>query len=300
MKYLSPSDAPRVDGRTIDAREERRKVSDLEGKVAFITGAARGQGRSHAVELAKRGVDIIGIDICKQIEPVAYPMSTEEDLNETVRLVEGHGRTMISGIADVRDQQSMRTVLEQGVAQLGRLDIVIANAGVMFHGVPKELDDFAFQVALDVMLTGVWNTLRVSTPIMQEKGNGGSVVIISSTAGLKPAVAGTGGGNFGYASAKTALIGLGRMYSKVLGPDNIRVNTVHPTGVNTPMLVGFHEWAAEQLDGHARQGLSNMLPGVSTIEPIDVSNAIIWLVSETGRYVTGSQIPVDAGALQRG
>jgi SDR family mycofactocin-dependent oxidoreductase len=272
-------------------------MASVEGKVAFITGAARGQGRSHAVRLAEEGADIIGVDICKQVSTVTYAMSTAEDLAETVALVEKTGRRMVSFEVDVRDQDGLLDAVTEGVGQLGRLDIVLANAGTMFQGLASGRDNEAFRDAIDIMLVGVWNTLQATIPTLIEQGDGGSIVITSSTQGLRGMVAGTNGGNFGYAAAKHGVVGLMRMYANLLAPHWIRVNTVHPCGVDTPMLAGFHESAAK-IDPKLARDIGNALP-VPLIEASDVSNAILWLVADTGRYVTGITLPVDAGLLVR-
>ncbi|MCW2495161.1 mycofactocin-coupled SDR family oxidoreductase [Jatrophihabitans sp.] len=272
-------------------------MGTLEGKVAFITGAARGQGRSHAVRLAEEGADIIGVDICDQISTVTYPMASRDDLDETVEMVEKLGRRMVTSVVDVRDEQALSAALAEGVESLGRLDIILANAGIMFQGLGQGRDHEAFRDAIDVMLVGVWNTIQAGLPTLVEQGDGGSIVITSSVNGLKGMVAGTNGGNFGYAAAKHGVVGLMRMYANYLAPHSIRVNTVHPTGVDTPMLVGFDTSAATANPALAA-GLGNPMP-VGRIEPIDVSNAIVYLVSDAGRYVTGVALPVDAGMVNK-
>jgi SDR family mycofactocin-dependent oxidoreductase len=271
-------------------------MGTLDGKVAFITGAARGQGRSHAVTLAAQGADVVAFDLCEQVDSVAYPMSTEADLAETARQVEALDRRVVTHKGDVRNPDDIEAALAKGVATLGRLDIVVANAGVMFHNSPPEKDVEAFKDALDIMLTGVWHTLRLSAPRMIEQGTGGAIVITSSAAGLKAMIAGTHGGNFGYNAAKHGVVGTMRMYANLLAPHSIRVNSVHPTGVDTPMLHGFHEYVASQPEGKLSGGLGNALP-IDVIQPVDVSNAISWLVSDAARYVTGVTLPVDAGLL---
>lgn len=272
-------------------------MGTLNGKVAFITGAARGQGRAHAVRLAEEGADIIGIDICDQIDTVAYPMATKDDLTETVSLVEKLGRRMEASVVDVRDADALADAVAHGVRELGRLDIVIANAGIMFQGLAPGRDHIAFRDAIDVMLVGVWNTIQATLPTLREQGDGGSIILISSVNGLKGMVAGTNGGNFGYAAAKHGIVGLMRMYANLLAPEFIRVNTVHPTGVDTPMLVGFDTSMAAANPALA-DGLGNPMP-VGTIEARDVSNAVAWLVSDAARYVTGVTLPVDAGMVNK-
>src|SRR6478735_4655011 len=204
----------------------------LENKVAFITGAARGQGRSHAVKLAQEGADIIAVDICDQIETVAFPMSTEEDLQETVRLVEEQDRRIFARKADVRDLEGLQAAVDAGVAELGRLDIIVANAGISGFGGVVELTSEQWQDVVDVNQTGVWHTCKVAVPHLRAHGDGGSIVITSSAAGLHAFA------NLAhYASAKHGLVGLMRVLAVELGPEKIRVNSIHPTQVNTPMLM---------------------------------------------------------------
>jgi (+)-trans-carveol dehydrogenase len=267
----------------------------LEGKVAFITGAARGQGRSHAEALAAEGADIIGIDICAQLDSVSYPMATPEDLDETVALVEKQGRRMVARRADVRDLSSVRSAVEEGVAEFGRLDIVVANAGIMAHSLPPYPDsERAWKDSIDTMLTGVWNTLQATVSHLIDGGRGGSVVIISSAAGLRAQTTERSGGADGYFAAKFGVVGLMKAYAGALGEHHIRVNSLHPTGVNTPMVVNdfFPAW----IEAHPKTGANfvNALP-IEMVQPSDVSNALLYLVCDTGRYVTGLQLAVDAG-----
>lgn len=274
-------------------------MGKLDGKVAFITGAARGQGRSHAVHLAQEGADVIGVDLCSQIQTVPYPMSTVEDLDETARLVEKAGTRMVARQADVRDADGLSRALVEGLEEFGRLDIVLANAGIMAHGLPStsETDSRqAFRDSIEVMLVGVWNTLQVTVPTLISQGDGGAIVITSSTAGLSALGDGSGGGD-GYYAAKHGVVGLMRAYADYLGPHSVRVNTVHPTGVNTPMVVNdFFPRYMEAYPDIAARAL-NRLP-VPLIEPADVSRAILYLVSDEGRYVTGMTFRVDAGAVR--
>jgi SDR family mycofactocin-dependent oxidoreductase len=284
----------------VTARQQGNQEEDmgvLDGKVTLVTGAARGQGRSHAVRLAAEGADIIGVDICDQISTVTYPMATREDLEETVAMVEKLDRRMEPFVVDVRDAAALKEAVARGVVALGRLDIVLANAGVMFQGLGAGRDDEAFRDAIDVMLVGVWNTIQAVLPTIRAQGDGGAIVITSSVQGLRGMVAGTNGGNFGYAAAKHGVVGLMRMFANYLAPESIRVNTVHPTGVDTPMLVGFDASAAKANPALAA-GLGNPMP-VARIEPVDVSNAIAWLVSDAARYVTGITLPVDAGMVNK-
>lgn len=270
-------------------------MGKLDGKVAFITGIARGQGRSHAVTLAEEGADIIGVDLCRQLPTVNYPMSTPDDLAETVKLVEDTGRRIITSIADVRDFDALKSAVDNGVNEFGRLDIVLANAGVMAHGLPPfEKSREAFRDSVDIMLVGVWNTLQVTVPHLIAGGRGGSIVITSSAAGLRAQPTDMGGGTDGYYAAKFGVVGLMKAYANALGKHEIRVNTIHPTGVATPMITNdfFPEFMEANPD--IAEHMVNSLP-VFAIEDIDVSRAIRFLVSDDGRYITGITMPVDAG-----
>ena len=271
----------------------------LEGKVAFITGAARGQGRSHAVRFVEEGADIIGVDICSDMAGVDYPLGSRDDLDETVEMVEKVGRRMIAGVGDVRDQKSLAAVLDEGVAELGRLDLVVANAGIMPVAGKYANETSTWQSCLDVMLTGVMHTVELTYPRLVEQGDGGSIVITSSMGAVQPMMRTLHGKTLGmlaYSAAKTAVVNLMRNYASVLAEFNIRVNAVQPTGVETPMIRNamVDEYFAERTPQDLLS-LVNALP-VRTVEPVDVSNAMLWLCSEEGRYVTGQAIPVNAGA----
>ena len=272
----------------------------VEGKVAFITGAARGQGRSHALRLAQEGADIIAVDLCAQIPTVEYPMSTERDLAETVSLVEALDRRIVASIADVRDGAALAAVLRAGVAQLGgSLDIVCANAGILAITLDEPVDPQdrrrVWQDTIDVNLTGVWNAIEAARPIMVQAGNGGTIVITSSAAGLAP-LANNSVAMDAYATAKHALVGLTRNLAFDLAPHRIRVNSIHPSGVHTPLIDNtvFEEYMGANPEFAERMG--NALP-VDAVEPSDISNAIVYLAADSGRYVTGVQLPVDAGQL---
>jgi SDR family mycofactocin-dependent oxidoreductase len=271
----------------------------LEGKVAFITGAARGQGRSHALRLAAEGADIIAVDICAQIACVPYPMSTPADLEQTVAEVEALGRRIVARQADVRDSAALSAAFEDGFAELGRIDIVLANAGIAPMAVGDENPEETYATTMAVNVHGVRNTVHAAVERMIAQGEGGAIVITSSTQGLNGR-AGNGTGSVdGYVASKHALVGLMRSWANWLAPHSIRVNTVHPCGVATPMLfndamAAFAEACAADNSGN----LSNMLP-VDIIEAIDISNAIAWLVSDEARYVTGVTLPVDAGFVAK-
>jgi (+)-trans-carveol dehydrogenase len=270
----------------------------LENKVAFITGAARGQGRSHAVRLAQEGAEIIAVDICEQIDSVIYPMSTEDDLAETVRLVEALDRRIIATKADVRDLAGLTAAVDAGVAELGRLDIVVANAGISGFGGVVDLTSEEWEDVTSVNQTGVWHTCKATVPHLRAHGDGGSIVITSSAAGLHAFA------NLAhYAAAKHALVGLMRVLAVELGPDKIRVNSIHPTQVNTPMLMNsqIYPLFCPDVENPGPDDLAPVSQSMHTlpvpwVEAVDISNAIVFLASEEGRYITGVPLPVDAGA----
>jgi SDR family mycofactocin-dependent oxidoreductase len=266
----------------------------LEGKAALVSGAARGQGRSHALRLAQEGADIIAFDVCRQLDTVPYPMAVSEDLAQTVDLVKDLDRRIVARAADVRDGAAVQALVEDGVREFGRLDVVCANAGIAgFAENTWTLTDVQWEEMIGVNLTGVWKTVRAAVPAMIEAGNGGSIVITSSTGGAK----GLPGIGAHYCAAKHGVVGLMRTLANELAPHFIRVNTVHPTGVDTPMLINDAAMQAVSVAGEL-VGMQNALP-VELVEPVDISNAIVWLASEEARYVTGVSLPVDAGFLQR-
>ena len=271
----------------------------LEGKVAFVTGAARGQGRSHAIRLAEEGADIIAVDLCAQLETVSVPGSTREDLEETVRQVEALDRRIVAEVADIRDLERMTEVAAAGITELGRLDIVLGNAAIWAVGEaePEGIEERVkvWRETVDINLTGQWVTLEATVPKLIEQNEGGAIVLTSSTAALKSmsldSVAQTS-----YTAAKHGVIGLMRNYAVELAKYSIRVNTVAPTSCETPMIMnpvteGYLAQHPELADL-----MSNLLP-VPAVEPRDISNGILYLVSDAGRYVTGTTLPVDAGFL---
>ncbi|MBV8785941.1 MAG: mycofactocin-coupled SDR family oxidoreductase [Mycobacterium sp.] len=269
----------------------------LQGKVAFITGAARGQGRAHAVRLAADGADIIAVDLCDQIDSVRYPLATAEDLAATVKLVEDTGARIVASRGDVRDRQSLSAALQAGLDEFGRLDIVVANAGIA----PMQSGDDGWHDVIDVNLTGVYHTIKVAVPVMVEQGDGGSIVLISSAAGLA-GFATPDAGSIGYAAAKHGMVGLMRVYANLLARENIRVNSIHPSGVETPMINNefTQQWLIQMA---ARKdspgfGTGNALP-VEVLQADDIANAVAWLVSDQARYITGVTLPVDAGCVNK-
>ena len=271
----------------------------VEGKVAFITGAARGQGRSHAIRLAQEGADIIAVDLCGQVDSVPYPMSTPEDLAQTVKEVEALDRRIVASQADVRDYGALKAALDAGVAELGRLDIVSANAGISSVGRADELPEQTWQDMIDTNLTGVWHAAKAAIPHLKAGGRGGSIIITSSAAGLMAME------NIAhYVSAKHGLVGLMRTLALELAPDMIRVNSLHPTTVNTPMIQNEPTYQLFRpdlenptVDDAAESFLMlNALP-IKWVEPIDISNALLFLASDEARYITGVTLPIDAGCV---
>ncbi|MBB5167328.1 mycofactocin-coupled SDR family oxidoreductase [Mycobacterium sp. AZCC_0083] len=268
----------------------------LEGRVAFITGVARGQGRSHAVRLAQEGANIIGIDICADIPANHYPMASRDELDETVELVEGEGAKIVASVADVRDFQKVKAALDAGVAHFGRLDIVCANAGiapVAFRELTIEEELEQWRAATGVILDGSYHTASAAIPHLIAGQRGGSIVFTSSTAGLK-GFGGLQGGGLGYAAAKHGIVGLMRTLANALAPYSIRVNTVHPTAVRTMMAVNPAMTAFLEHYPEGGVHLQNPMP-IDMIEPEDVSAAIAFLASDEAKYVTGVTFPVDAG-----
>jgi SDR family mycofactocin-dependent oxidoreductase len=269
----------------------------LEGKVAFITGAARGQGRSHAVRFAEEGADIIALDLCEQIDSVGYALATPEDLDETVNLVEKTGRRIVAEQGDVRDFERLKAVVANGVAELGRLDFVLANAGILPMVGAQAQHISAFDDAVAVMLNGVYYTIEAALPALLEHGDGGAIVITSSVAGLSGMhvkLSQKTHGGAGYLAAKHGVVGVMRGYANMLAEKNIRVNTVHPTGLASPMIVNpqVDQLLAEQPEYAA--AFENLLP-VPLIEAIDISEAMLYLCGPSGRYITGITLPIDAG-----
>ncbi|GAA0628825.1 mycofactocin-coupled SDR family oxidoreductase [Sporichthya brevicatena] len=264
----------------------------LDGKVAFITGAARGQGRRHAIRMAAEGADILAVDLCEQYDTVPYAMSTDADLAETVREVEGLDRRIVAVKADVRDRSALAAAAEKGLAELGRLDIVVANAAIAPLELAPASPTRSWQDIIDTNLTGVFHTVEVSLPAMISGGNGGAIVLINSTAGLKGTLAMKTVGGYAYSASKHAMVGLMRAYATELAQHSIRVNTVHPAGVDTPMVV--NPAMAELMANRDLSAWTNLLP-VGRMSPDDISSAVLWLVSDAARYVTGVTLPVDAG-----
>jgi len=270
------------------------------GKVAFITGAARGQGRSHAVRLAEEGADIIAVDICRGFQDSPAPPATPEDLAETADLVKNLDRRIVTAEVDVRDFDALRAAVDSGVEQLGRLDIVVANAGIGTTGVKlHKMAEPSWEETIDVNLGGVWKTVKAAVPHLLAGGRGGSIIITSSVGGLKayPQVG-------HYIAAKHGVVGLMRTFAVELGQHSIRVNTVHPTHVCSPLLMNEPTYRLFRPD-LKNPGPDDLAPvcqsfhflPIPWVEPRDISNAVLFLASDEARYITGVTLPVDAGSL---
>ncbi len=271
----------------------------VEGKVAFVTGAARGQGRAHAVRLAQEGADIIAVDICKQIDSVRIPLSTPEDLAETADLVKNLDRRIYTAEVDTRDFDALKAAVDAGVEQFGRLDIIVANAGIGNGG--QTLDKTSegdWDDMIAVNLSGVWKTVKAGVPHILAGERGGSIILTSSVGGLK-AYPHTGH----YVAAKHGVVGLMRTFAVELGAKNIRVNSVHPTNVNTPLFMneGTMKLFRPDLENPGPDDMKvvgefmHTLP-IGWVEPEDIANAVLFLASDEARYVTGVTLPIDGGS----
>jgi SDR family mycofactocin-dependent oxidoreductase len=273
----------------------------FDGKVAFITGAARGQGRAHAVRLASEGADIIAIDICDRVASNVAPPATDEDLAETVKAVEALDRRCVASIADVRNLVDVQMALDGGVAELGGLDVVVANAGVWTYGLTHELSTEEFNEVVQVNLTGVFHTCKAAVPLLIEQGRGGSITITSSVMGLKsqPHVG-------HYAAAKHGVVGLMKSMALELAPHRIRVNTVNPGVVSTDLIHNPPTYSlfAPHLENPTSTQVGEVMNAftaldVPWVEPEDIAAAVAFLASDDARYITGISLPVDAGSLAR-
>jgi (+)-trans-carveol dehydrogenase len=269
----------------------------VEGKVAFVTGAARGVGRSLCSRLAEEGADIIAIDVCGQVDSVAYRMATPDDLSHTVSQVEALGRRIIAAQVDVRDLGRLTGALDQAVADLGGLDIVCANAGIYSQGLASDLTEQAWKQMIDINLTGVWHTCKAAIPHLLNGGRGGAIIITSSSVGLRASP------NVGhYGATKHAVVGLMRTLALELGPHMIRVNSIHPTAIDTDMIQNesLYRLMVPGLAHPTREDVAPVLQSLNAlpipwVEPRDVANAVLFLASDEARYVTGVALPVDAG-----
>ena len=275
-------------------------MTGLHGKVAFITGAARGQGRAHAIRLAQEGADILAVDICEDIDSMDYPNASQADLEETAAQVAAQGRNVVALKADVRDLATLQGAFDEGMTSLGRVDIVLANAGIVRlteGGDPSDV--WADIVATN--MTGPWNTVSVALPTMRVAKRGGSIIITSSTAGLRPSPT-LSVGAVAYTAAKTGLVGLMRQLASVLAAESIRVNSVHPTGVKSGMTINeaMGRLMAEAANGpgNSISAMQNAMP-IDILEPEDIADAVAFLVSDQAKWITGAALPVDAGFCVR-
>lgn len=268
----------------------------MAGKVALISGAARGMGRAHAVKLAAEGADIVAIDVCAEFDSTDYPGATERDLATTVSLVEGHGRRIAAHQADVRDPEAVHAAVSDGVERFGRLDVVIANAGIIRV---SDTDERAktFRDVVEVNLIGAWNTVDAAIPALIAGGRGGSIVLVSSTQGIKASATDRAGVQ-GYAASKRGLVALVQVWADQLAEHSIRVNAIHPSGVATDMIINEttmrlsaagDPWLASQL---------NALP-IALLQPEQIATAVAWLVSDDAAFITGTSWPLDAGFTLR-
>lgn len=271
----------------------------FQDKVVFITGVARGQGREHAVRFAAEGARIIGVDRCEDLPHTPYPLASEEDLAETVRQVEAAGGAMHAAVADVRDLPALRQAVRDGIDRFGRLDVICANAGVYSPGPVQWLTSEAWAETIETNLTGVFNAVRAGLRRMIEQDEGGAIVITSSTAGMRGMY-----GSPAYNASKHGVVGFMRSLALEVAPHRIRVNTVHPTSVSTPMILNdvFPRLVRPDVEDPTEEHAAEFLVTQQALEvpwvtPGDVSDAVLWLCSDEARYVTGATLPVDAGAL---
>lgn len=276
-------------------------MGKLDGKVALITGAARGQGRAHAVKLAAEGADILAIDICAPISTVPYELASRADLDETRKLVENLDRRAVAHIADVRDRAALTEAVRAGVDELGRLDIVVANAGIWSAAPFVDMTDEMFDAMIGVQMYGPYNTCKAAVPILLEQNSGGSIIIISSTAGMRGFP-----NQVHYNMGKHAVVGLMRTLANELAPHFIRANTIHPSSTNTKMIQNDAIWSAfaPGIDNPTVEDFGdtftamNLLP-IPWLEPDAIADAVAWLASDESKYVTGVTLPVDAGFLAK-
>ena len=273
----------------------------VDGKVALVTGAGRGQGRSHALRLAAEGADVIAVDIAaNNVETISYALASEDDLDATVKEIQAMGRRAVKAVADVRSLSELQQAVDTGLSELGKIDIVCANAGIGSWAVAWEMTEQQWKDMIDINLTGVFNTVRATLPSMVERGEGGSVVLTSSTAGLR-AYANTAH----YTAAKHGVIGLMKVLAQEAGPHRIRVNAVCPTTVRTPLVINdsTFELFAPHLENPTEDDVRepfeslNILPGVAWVEPEDVSDAVLFLCSDAAKFITGVALPIDAGNI---
>ncbi|OBG83783.1 3-ketoacyl-ACP reductase [Mycobacterium sp. E802] len=269
-------------------------MTSTDRQVAVITGAARGQGRSHAVALAEAGADIIAIDRCADIDSIPDPLATKEDLDETARLVTEAGGRIETAVADVRNLTELRAAIDTGINAFGDVNVVVANAGVVGIGLDDPMDEAVYSDIVDTNLRGVWNTIAATAPSMIRRGTGGSMILISSMQGLVGRGGDGSAATFAYAASKHGVVGLMRSAAYAYAQHSIRVNSVHPTGVATPMIFNEHMARVFEANPDSSAMTGNLMP-VPFVEPLDVTNAVVFLAGEKARYITGVALPVDAG-----
>lgn len=268
-------------------------MGKLDGKVAFITGAARGQGRAHAVTMAREGADVAALDICKTLSFPRYPLASKADLDETVRQVKGFGRKALGLVVDARSAGEMEAAVKQTVQQLGHIDILVCNHGICEFASTWDIAEEQWDAMLDTNLKGYWLAVKFVVPQMLAQKTGGRIIMTSSTAGLKGMT-----GLAHYSASKHGIIGLARSLALEVGQFNITVNTIHPTGVDTPMVAGLAEISGMTKEQMVAASATNLLP-VPMVEAQDIANAALWLASDDARYITGQELKVDAGFMIR-
>lgn len=279
-------------------------MGDLSGRIAFVTGAARGQGRAYAVRLAREGADVIISDACASVsDTIPYPGSTLADLEQTAGLIEAEGRSVLARAVDIRDDAALRDLVADGIERFGRLDVVVANAGVLSWGRLWELSDEQWNTVIDVNLTGTWRTLRATIPAMIEAGNGGSIIVVSSSAGLKATP-----GNGHYAAAKHGLTSMTNTLALELGEYGIRVNSIHPYSIDTPMIQNdamlkvlgkhhsfLHSFAPMPYQPPAKDSAAKRSDFMS---PEEAAEVVVWLAGDRSGLLSGSQIAIDRGVMK--
>lgn len=277
----------------------------LEGRVALVTGAARGQGRAHALRLADDGADIITTDICGPVsDSVTYPSATSAELAETVRGVEASGRKILAREVDVRDLAAQQQIVAEGIERFGRLDVLVVNAGVLSWGRLFEMSEEQWDTVIEVNLSGAWKTVRAAVPAMIEAGNGGSIIMVSSVAGLKATP-----GNGHYSAAKHGMVGIANALALEVGEFGIRVNSIHPYSIDTPMIERdamteiftkhpnyLHSFAPMPLQPPGR--LAGDMADTGFMTPEDVADVVAWLAGDGSKYISGSQLAIDRGVLK--
>ena len=288
-----------MSGTQLNVTDPDQPNGRFDGKVVFITGVARGQGREHALRFAAEGVSVIGLALCEQMDQVQYPMATPEDLAETVKLVEAKGGQIVAKPADVRSLDGVQRVVDEGLDRFGRLDYIIANAGIYAPMGALQMSEEHWDQLIDTNLGGVWRTVRAAAPAMVDRGEGGAIVVISSIAGIKGFF-----GSSAYSASKHGVVGFAKSLALELAPNHIRVNSIHPTSVYTPMIANdaFRQMVRFDVENPSDEHSGDFLRSQQAldtpwVEASDISDAVLFLCSEEARWITGASLPVDAGAL---